>query len=53
MASPRLNGNSQAAGGPMTRSRKAKVAQVAPMRLGKPEYTPRGGIAILCDDDMV
>jgi hypothetical protein len=26
------------------------VGANGPMRLGKPEYTPRGGIAILCDD---
>lgn len=51
MASPRLNGNPSPAGRPMTRSRKA--AQAAPMRLGKPEYTPRGGIAVFSDADMV
>lgn len=64
MASPRINGNAALSVGPMTRSRKAKAAKVmatmdgsgqskgdnGPMRLGKPAYTPRGGIAILCDD---
>ena len=56
MASPRLNANTLSVG-PMTRSRKAKAAKSmvnaannGPMRLGKPEYTPRGGIAVLCDD---
>lgn len=64
MASPRINGNAALSVGPMTRSRKAKAmaamsgtgrtgpapAGNVPMRLGKPEYTPRGGIAVLCDD---